>query len=147
MGVSDYIIKPIDATVLLEKTRKVIRMVGCPLVDKERTKLRLQIESDSYAEMLDTLVQNTSRVLGEAPVLVKEGKYDDLRFLLGRLQSGAINLGAERLSDVLNRIADALHGNEVIHINDMLIALQREFNILWFNRKIEKVSLTILSKI
>ena len=130
MGVSDYILKPIDAYVLLEKVGKVIRTVGLPLIDKERIISRLKIEPESYDEMMNTLIQNISTVMGEAPSLITGEKYDDLRFLLGRLQGGAISLGAGRLSDVLTRIGDSLQGKEADRINNMLIALQREFNIL-----------------
>src|SRR4030066_2326813 len=86
MGVSDYIIKPIDASVLLEKIGKVIRTVGLPLIDKERIISRLKIETESYDEMMNTLIQNISTVIGDAPALIKGEKYDDLRFLRGRLQ-------------------------------------------------------------
>ena len=130
MGVCDYILKPIDAYVLLEKVGRVIRTVGLPLIDKERIISRLKIEPESYDEMMNTLIQHISTVMGEAPALITGEKYDDLRFLLGRLQGGAISLGAGRLSEVLTRISDSLQGKEVARLNDMLIALQREFNIL-----------------
>ncbi len=130
MGVSDYILKPIDACVLLEKVGKVIRTAGLPLIEKERIISRLMIEPETYDEMMNTLIQNISTVLGEASALIKGEKYDDLRFLLGRLQGGAISLGAGRLSDILTRIGDSFQDKKADRIHDTLIALQREVNIL-----------------
>src|SRR4030065_302848 len=78
--------------------------------------------------MRDSVVRSIK--MGVCDYILKPIDAYELRFLLGRLQGGAISLGAGRLSEVLTRISDSLQGKEVARLNDMLIALQREFNVL-----------------
>lgn len=130
MGVNDYLLKPIDGTVLLEKVGNAVRIAGPPLVDRDRIIVHLKIELDAYEEMLNTLIQNTSAVIEEAPALIRDNKHDDLLFLLKRLHGGASSLGAEHFSSVLVKITNGLQGSEAIDSSDILAALQREFNIV-----------------
>ncbi|MCC7203070.1 MAG: response regulator [Nitrospirae bacterium] len=130
MGISDYLLKPIDGVVLLEKIGNALRFAGPPLADRDRIMVRLKIELDAYEEMLDTLIQNTSAVIQEAPVLIKDKKNDDLLFLLQRLQGGAGSLGAEHFSRVLAKISNDMQRSDFAETGDILIALQREYNIL-----------------
>ncbi|HBI24804.1 MAG TPA: hypothetical protein DDX84_11535 [Nitrospiraceae bacterium] len=129
-GAKDYILKPIIASILLDKTDKVMQAEGLPLKDKYLITSRLKIENETYDEMLMKLIRNTTSVLHEISELIKNQDYNKLIYTIVGLKGGAMNMGAERLSNVLSKIEKASKDHNLDIIKDMVIALKRELKIL-----------------
>lgn len=130
MGAKDYIIKPIDAGVLIDKVGSVLRGLTSTLLKKEQVISKLKIGEDAYKEMLDVLIARGKAAVQEMNGFIKSGDYEKLLCVVVGLKGGAMSLGAERLSSVLKCMEDVVRGQKGDEIQDMAIAVQREVNII-----------------
>jgi twitching motility two-component system response regulator PilH len=129
-GAKDYIVKPIEAGVLLEKVKNVLQSEPPILVDKDWMTARLKMEPETYQEMLVALIRSMTTTLKELPERVAKGEYDQVQCAANGLKGGAVSLGAERIGGVLGRLEVTAQSQEALKIKDALIALQRELTIL-----------------
>ncbi|MBI5194621.1 MAG: Hpt domain-containing protein, partial [Nitrospirae bacterium] len=126
----DYIIKPVDAAVLVDKVGRILRSTPPVFLDKEHVMSKLKIGEDTYKEMLDVLSQRGTSAVQEMNGFIKSGDYEKLLCVVVGLKGGAMSLGAERLSNILKRMEDVVKGQKGDEIQDMICAVQREVNII-----------------
>jgi CheY-like chemotaxis protein len=129
-GARDYIVKPLDAGVLIEKVEDVLRAEVKPLIDKDLMVNRLKIDPEDYDEMMTVLIQRITEAVKEMQDLIQKGSHETLQLMAGGLCSGAVSLGADRLNRVLSRLETTISSGDPDKMKDMVMALQRELNIL-----------------
>lgn len=129
-GVKDYIVKPIDAKILLGKVDNVLKTYSLPIVDKELIIEKLKIDYSTYEELFNKLLSSTSSSLQYYKELISNKNFDQLKIAAFSLQGGARNMGAERLASVLEMCVEAAGNQDEIKVNVMLTLVERELQIL-----------------
>jgi CheY-like chemotaxis protein len=106
-GVTAYSPKPINANHLRGKIGKILQDEPWPLEETSRSLMRLDIPVEDYFRCLDELAQQLDDLIARSEGASQPASRDDLVFELDAVAGGAQNLGANRISEVLNREIEA----------------------------------------
>jgi len=102
-GIAEYSPKPVNANHLRGKISKVLQEEQWPLEETSRSLMRLDIPVGDYFGCLDDLAGQLDDLIARSEDKSQPMGRDELAFELEAIASGAQNLGAERISEVLNR--------------------------------------------
>lgn len=130
MGAKDFLVKPINGDILIEKVSNILRSEKLPLLDKHKVMSRIRIGPDEYDDMLSVLIQRGNSVIDEINGFLKCGDYNKIHCIVNGLKGGAISIGAERLSFFLVKMEEVVQRRDNSEIQDLVIGLKREINII-----------------
>ena len=128
-GAADFTVKPIVAESLLSKVENIL-MDTPAFEDMHKVIKRLNIDQDTYKEMLTTMKERIASALKEMQELINKNDFENLKILAISINGGAKSLGAERISSVLNTMEEVAQIQDADKAQSIMIALQRELTIL-----------------
>ena len=105
-GISAFSPKPVNANHLRGKIGAILQEEPWPLEETFRSLKRLDISVEDYFACLDDLAKQLDDLIARSENESQPLGRDDLAFELEAVAGGAQNLGAQRISGVLNRETD-----------------------------------------
>ncbi len=133
-GVNDYMVKPIDGAMLVEKLRRMVSKARLAVDDVKSALQRLQLEGDPefYKAVLDDFVEEIKSDLRELSEAVASGDKQTVDVVAARLKGGAANLGAQGITAVAEELARAATNDDfdaarrwLTDLQDLLVELER----------------------
>ncbi|MGO9590476.1 MAG: response regulator [Candidatus Acidiferrales bacterium] len=105
-GISAFSPKPVNANHLRGKIGAILQEEPWPLEETFRSLKRLDISVEDYFACLDDLAKQLDDLIARSENESQPLGRDDLAFELEAVAGGGQNLGAQRISGVLNRETD-----------------------------------------
>jgi two-component system, chemotaxis family, chemotaxis protein CheY len=105
-GISAFSPKPVNANHLRGKIGAILQEEPWPLEETFRSLKRLDIPVEDYFACLNDLAKQLDELIARSENESQPMGRDDLAFELEAVAGGAQNLGAQRISGVLNRETD-----------------------------------------
>ncbi|MDZ7261603.1 MAG: response regulator [candidate division KSB1 bacterium] len=130
LGINDYVLKPIDAYTLLSRVEKVFKNEIPALADKYRVMTRLRMDVNTYQKMVATLINGILAEIEKMQEYLRQGDFERLKLWANSIKGSADNLGAQRISIVMQGMEEAAEKQDANRVQGLLIELQRELNIL-----------------
>lgn len=109
-GISAYSPKPVNANHLRGKIGKILQEEPWPLEETFRSLMRLDISVEDYFACIDDLIKQLDDLISRLGNPSQPVSREDLGFELEALAGAAQNLGAQRISGVLNRETEIVRG-------------------------------------
>lgn len=109
-GISAYSPKPVNANHLRGKIGKILQEEPWPLEETFRSLMRLDISVEDYFACIDDLIKQLDDLISRLENPSQPVSREDLGFDLEALAGAAQNLGAQRISGVLNRETEIVRG-------------------------------------
>jgi CheY-like chemotaxis protein len=125
LNLCGYLLKPIDLPRLRQEVRRILSTQAGPLAHLSETLLRLEVDEISYFQMLTSFLEKLSRDLPEISWLGGHGESQKLSTKLVGLSGAAQTLGAEALSQVITKIAQANTAGATSSISFLIQELEK----------------------
>ena len=130
MGIKDYMAKPVTSDVLLQKVKKALSNESPPLADKDKMLRELQIDKETYNELIDDLIDTISSQIEEMREAIEQEDFERLVFIADSCRTASTSLGAERILNVSTKLEESAQSKDADKSQKMVLALERELNIL-----------------
>jgi CheY-like chemotaxis protein len=112
LNIVGYLLKPIDLPRLRQEVRRILSTQPRPLAHLSETLSRLEVDEIGYVQMLTSFLKKLSQDLPQISSFGRCGESQKLSTMLTGLSGAAQTLGAEALSQVINRMARANAAND-----------------------------------
>jgi CheY-like chemotaxis protein len=120
LNIAGYLLKPIDLPRLRQEVRRILNAQARPLAHVSETLTRLEEDEVGYLQMLTYFVEKLSHDLPVISRLCERGESQNISTKLAGLSGAAQTLGAEALSHVLTRMAQANAANDTCSVSVLL---------------------------
>jgi YesN/AraC family two-component response regulator len=125
LNIVGYLLKPIDLPRLRQEVRRILSMQVKPLPHLSETLARLEVDEGAYLHMLTSFLRELSQDMPEISWLGRCSEFQKLSTKLARLSGAAQTLGAEALSQVINRMARANAANDTPSILSLFPEMEK----------------------
>jgi CheY-like chemotaxis protein len=125
LKIAGYLLKPIDLPRLRREVGRIQQGQIRPLADLSETLSRLEVDKVDYLEMLTTLLEKLSEELPDIRRQCNSGDVRKLSTKLAGLNGAATSLGAEELSRVVSRMAQASAANATNSMSSLVPQMEK----------------------